>query len=96
VSALREIDGAAVLKMADLTHSVATGRTRHVVGEEEVSDFSGLAIVRYEGEPGVYLLYCNADWSSITDTYHDSVEGAIEQAEFEFEPVLFVDPPSGE
>lgn len=50
-----------------------------------------MAIAQYEPGAGAYLLYCDAAWNSVTDTYHDTIEGAIAQAEFEFGPLNFVD-----
>ena len=38
-----------------------------------------------------YLFYCDVAWNSVTDTYHDSMESAVEQAEFEFGPLKFID-----
>jgi hypothetical protein len=83
------IDGARVLKFADLTSSSSTGKTRHVAGESEVADFAGLAIAQYPSDPGFYLFYCDENWKAITDTYHETLDAAIDQAEFEFEPVEF-------
>ncbi len=43
-----------------------------------------LRIVQYEGNDGVYLFYRDSDGVELTDTLHDSVEQAHEQARFEF------------
>lgn len=85
------IDGARVLLATDLSTSISTGETRHVVGDDERNDFAALAVAQYEEEDGVYLLYCDDDWDAITDTHHDSVEQAITQAESEFGPLRFRD-----
>ncbi|MDX2037827.1 MAG: hypothetical protein SFX72_14340 [Isosphaeraceae bacterium] len=61
-----------------------TGRTRHVVGGELAPTPAELRIARYEGDPGCCLLYCDETGAEITDTYHDSVAAAIDQAEWEF------------
>jgi hypothetical protein len=55
------------------------------------SDFAALAIARYDDEEGIYLFYCDEGWNAVTDTYHDTIEHAIAQAEFEFESVTFVE-----
>jgi hypothetical protein len=86
------IDGARVLRIADVSTMPSTGLTRHVVRGEVVKGFAALAIARYDGEAGVYLFYCDADWSAITDTYHETIEQAIAQARFEFGPVSFAEP----
>jgi hypothetical protein len=87
----RFIGPAKVLKFADLTDSSTTGATRHIVGGDEVTDFAALAIAQYPSDSGFYLFYCDESWEVVTDTYHDSIRAAIEQAEFEFDPVAFVD-----
>lgn len=30
---------------------------------------------------------CDGDWNTVTDTWHETLEGALEQAEFEYEGV---------
>jgi hypothetical protein len=85
------IDGAKVLSIADLSDSRRTSNTRHVVNGVERADFAALAIAQYDANPGFYLFYCDEDWNTITDTYHDTIEGAVAQARFEFEPVVFTD-----
>jgi hypothetical protein len=85
------LDGATVLKVADVSHATATGQTRHTVAGHEVSGFAALALAQYDLDPGVYLLYCDKDWNVVTDTYHDNLEGAIAQAEFEFGSLQFTD-----
>jgi hypothetical protein len=44
-----------------------------------------LRIVQYPNDPGFYLLYYDRDGQEMTDTYHDSLEEAMAQAEWEFE-----------
>ena len=61
-----------------------TGACRHVVAGELLGPVAGLAICKYEADPGYYLFYCDHEWHTITDTYHDSVEAAKHQAEFEY------------
>ena len=61
-----------------------TGNTMHVVGGNVIEKINGLAICKYDNDAGYYLFGCDENWDSITDTYHDSVEEAKEQAEFEY------------
>ena len=89
----RVLDDALVLKYADLSAARATGGTRHIVRGELADDFQGLAIARYDSDPGYYLFYCDAAWNVVTDTFHDTVDAAIAQAEFEFDSVEFLDLP---
>ncbi|HEX8002066.1 MAG TPA: hypothetical protein VF519_05170 [Mycobacteriales bacterium] len=86
-----ELDGATVLRVADLGDVAASGRTRHVVYGEPQGTFAALAIARYDSDPACYLFYCDADWRVVTDTCHDTIEGALAQAEFEYPGVRFVD-----
>jgi hypothetical protein len=64
-----------------------TGACRHVVGGELMGPAAGLAICKYEVDPGYYLFYCDPEWNPVTDTYHGSVEAAKKQASMEYEGV---------
>ena len=59
-----------------------TGLTTHYA--EGFERLYQLAICKYEEEPGYYLFYCDANWNVLNDTYHETKELAIEQAELEF------------
>lgn len=85
----RLLDGAIVLKVADLADTTRTNRTLHVAGGHIPAPVA-LAIARYETEQGIYLFYCDRDWKVLSDTLHESEREAIEQAEFEFGGALFV------
>jgi hypothetical protein len=61
-----------------------TGKTRHFHGTEELPTPSQLRVAQYRDDPGFYLFYCNDQGNEITDTYHDSLEHALSQAEWEF------------
>jgi hypothetical protein len=63
---------------------VKTGNTTHIVASEEAESPKGLAICQYEGDNAYYLFGCNEAWQSYTDTWHESLEDAKEQAEFEY------------
>jgi hypothetical protein len=39
------------------------------------------------GAKVICLFGCNAEWDSVTDTWHQTLEEAKEQAEFEYEGV---------
>ncbi len=82
-----DIDGAIVVATAALSGRPPTGRTKHVIGEREMSPPAALAFAQYAGVPEVYLFYCDADWNAITDTLHDNLDAAIDQAVFEFGPM---------
>lgn len=61
-----------------------TGRTRHVVEGEPEGPFVALAIGRYAGAEGYYLFYLDSSGHAVTDTHHDTVEGAVAQADYEY------------
>ncbi len=44
-----------------------------------------LKIAKFEGDTGYYLYYCDSSGVEMTDTWHESLEKAMEQAEFEFQ-----------
>jgi hypothetical protein len=93
----REISGSRVLYFAVVDDDVrATGGVRHseatiVEGElvegPPLGPFEALAIATYEGGEGIHLLYLDADWEEVTDTWHESLEDAKRQAEFEYEGI---------
>ena len=70
----------------------ATGRTRHFVQGEPAPEPSSLVIVRYELDAvgsgrytDYYLQYLDESGEQITNTYHETLDRAFEQATFEFE-----------
>ena len=48
---------------------------------------AALAICQYEGDSQYYLFYCDDEWNVRTDTCHQSLDDAKDQAEFEYEGV---------
>ena len=61
-----------------------TGKTIHYYKNERLGAPTALQIVRYPGDEGCYLLYLDENGKEMTDTYHDDVKGAMDQARFEF------------
>jgi hypothetical protein len=59
-----------------------TGATRHLVGGAEQGAAAALAVCR-DGD-SFYLFYCDADWEPVTDTWHESLGDALDQAEVEY------------
>ena len=78
----RELDGAKVLKYAAITDDVeATGATRHFRdgGFRDgglIGPATALAIAQYSDAQGFYLFYLDGNGRVVTDTFHDSAEGA--------------------
>jgi hypothetical protein len=59
------------------------GRTRHTINGADFQPFVSLEIVQYPNETSCYLFHIAAD-GNIADTWHESIEDALQQAEFEF------------
>ncbi len=80
-----KIDKAHVICFASIDSRVqSTGNCKHTVGGVRQSPASGLAICQYENAGGFYLFSCDSQWNCITDTYHETLEEAKQQAEFEY------------
>ena len=63
---------------------VPTGKTTHSYKNEKLDPPASLQIARYPDGDGYYLFYLDDNGQEMTDTYHDEVEGAMDQAKFEF------------
>lgn len=63
-----------------------TGAYVHRVNGVAVGPMAGMAICQYveEDTSGFYLFGCDQEWNCVTDTYHDSLDEALRQAEFEY------------
>lgn len=73
-----------ILKRISLDGVNATGKTKHYILNEEMPKPMELQIVQYDGDTGFYLLYLDKEGEEMTDTYHDTIEAAFRQAEWEF------------
>ena len=63
----------------------STGATRHYSGTVEITQqIVLLQIVQCPNDNGYYLLYLDNEGAELTDTYHESLEAALDQAPFEF------------
>ena len=83
----REIGGLKVVLYSPIDERhVPTNACRHVVGVPR-GPAIGLAICQYEGDTSFYLFGCDAKWSSITDTWHETLDAAMSQAESEYRGV---------
>ena len=80
----KKIDGFPVVCFTPIDgRHLPTGGCRHRDGSGLLGPADGLAICQ-AGNRSVYLFSCNADWVPFTDTWHESVEDAKRQAEFEY------------
>ena len=77
----------AIRKVTLGEHHLRPGRTRHFIGfgegRREFPPFTSLAITRYPGNSGFYLMHLCEDGQG-TDTWHASLDDAFHQAEYEF------------
>lgn len=64
-----------------------TGNCHQIVAGELMGPAAGIAICQYEGENSYYLFGCDKDWNTVTDTWHETLEDAQAQAEFEYKGV---------
>ena len=74
-----------VLREISLLPSTSTGRTKHFAGSRELPTPAKLQIAQYVNGSGFYLFYLDDHGSIMTDTFHDSMEGAMDQAQWEFD-----------
>jgi hypothetical protein len=63
-----------------------TGACRHLAHGELLGPAAGLAICR-DADGGFYLFGCDAEWNTVTDTWHQTLDDALRQAEFEYDGV---------
>jgi hypothetical protein len=84
----RTIDGARLVRWSaiDDRHR-PTGSSRQIVAGIVQGAAAGLAICQYEGETAYYLFGCDSEWNPVTDTWHETLDDALKQAEFEYEGV---------
>jgi hypothetical protein len=67
---------------------LSPGRTNHMLvdsnGKRPFAPFKELVIAHYPGTVGYYLMHHSIDGTG-TDTWHESLEDALNQAAWEFE-----------
>lgn len=82
-----ERDGARVLKRIDLQpHHSPKSQTRHYLPSDNANaypQFAALEIAKYDSDGGFYLFHVTVGGEN-ADTYHSTMQEAMEQAEFEF------------
>jgi hypothetical protein len=83
-----KIDGAKVILYAHVgSGHVPTGKVRNMVEGKAAGPVNALAICQYGNSNEYYLFGCDVDWRTITDTCHETIEAAKQQAEFEYEKI---------
>jgi hypothetical protein len=83
------IGGANVVCYTPIDHRHKfTGNCKQIVAGKVLEPLAGLAVCQYPNDNAFYLFGCDSDWNSKTDTWHQTLEDAKEQAEFEYEGTL--------
>jgi hypothetical protein len=77
-------DYSILMKIILSTQNQPTEKTQHFRGEEKIAVPDSLQIVKYPDDVEYYLLYLDKEGNELTDTYHDQLEDALAQAEWEF------------
>jgi hypothetical protein len=78
------IGKARVVCYAVVNLSLPTGNTQHFVNGKLRDTAYGLAICEYKPGDGYYLFSCSSNWVEFADTWHETIEDAKDQAEFEY------------
>jgi hypothetical protein len=77
----------AIKKVALNEGHLRPGRAKHTIkdstGTREFPPFISRAIIQFPGHPCCYLMYICED-CGYADTYHESIEDAVNEAEWEF------------
>ena len=74
----------ATLRQVSLVGRASTDQTRHTLNGVEVGPADSLRILQYDEDPGFYLMHFDASGREIADTYHDTIDDAMAQAEWEY------------
>ncbi len=77
-------DGDQILGEVDVSNISPTGKTLHTVSGVPVTKAVTLRMVQLESDDSIYLIHYATDDAELTDTCHESVEDALEQAKFEY------------
>lgn len=74
-----------IIKYVYLTNDhKQTFHTIHKVNDKLIDKPYKLQITKYPNYEGFYLIYLDKNGEEITDTYHENIEDAMNQAEWEF------------
>jgi hypothetical protein len=89
----RLIGGGRVVKYAEVTPDVRpTNATQHILPTGIAGPAAALAIVDDKADTGGFFLFgLDAEGRVETDTWHESVEAALDQAAFEYVGLAWAD-----
>jgi hypothetical protein len=80
----QELDEARIVKLAFVSAEVEQVRVTQTPA-------AALAIARHADEDGAFLLYLDESANVVTDTWHASLEDALDQASSEYEGLCWRD-----
>lgn len=81
---MKSANGDQILGEVDISAISPTGKTKHTVDGIPVTNEAKLRIVRLAGDTSIYLIHYGSDGSELTDTCHETIEEAVDQANFEY------------
>lgn len=61
-----------------------TGKTVHTLNGAPVRATAALKLVQYVSDPGYYLIHLDEAGDEVTDTYHETIESTLAQANWEY------------
>ncbi|WP_051908276.1 hypothetical protein [Candidatus Odyssella acanthamoebae] len=74
-----------IIKRVFLNDTQGAIKTKHMVYGKVMTKPYQLQIIQYPGEKNVYLFYCDKEGHEITDSFHENIQDAMSQAEWEFD-----------
>jgi hypothetical protein len=78
------IGNARVICYAVVNLCLPTGNSRNFEHRKLLGPAYGLALCEYQPGDGYYLFYCDSHWVEFTDGWHETIDDAMDQAEFEY------------
>jgi len=78
------IGNASVICYAVINLVIPTGNTQHFKNGRPLGLAYGLAICQSQPAQGYYLFCCDDNWKEFADTWHETIEDAQDQAEYEY------------
>jgi hypothetical protein len=81
---MKSPNGDQILGEVDVSDVSPTGRTQHTVDGVPLTNVIKLRLVRLAGDTSIYLIHYGPNGTELTDTCHESIEEALEQASFEY------------
>ncbi len=83
----KEIGGANVIGYAIIgSDNTRTGNSKQIVAGETKAAATAMIIAQYDNDSAYYVFGCyGPEWATETDTWHEDLEDAIEQLDWEYE-----------